>query len=201
MTDLDRATRLLLLRHAETAAPDRFHGSESDIGLSERGRDQSRAVALVLREYRPSAIYSSGLLRARLTAEPIALACCSPWKIVPALHERKMGSLSGRLKDQAGWSAYNATKDRWIAGDLDYSPESVAESYAELRDRVAPVFFELARRHLGETIAVVAHGILIKTFLTGAIESLSYADFDRIPIEFTGIHDLIWDGANWLLNG
>ena len=39
-------TRILLLRHAETSAPDLFHGAESDIGLGERpapGRGRRRA--------------------------------------------------------------------------------------------------------------------------------------------------------------
>ena len=38
-------TRVLLLRHAETAAPDRFHGAESDVDLGDRGSRQAEAVA------------------------------------------------------------------------------------------------------------------------------------------------------------
>ena len=37
-------TRLLLARHAETAAPDRFHGAESDIGLSAWGARQAELL-------------------------------------------------------------------------------------------------------------------------------------------------------------
>ncbi len=40
-------TRMLLARHAETAAPDRFHGAESDIGLSEFGVRQARRLASI----------------------------------------------------------------------------------------------------------------------------------------------------------
>ena len=38
-------TRVLLARHAETSAPDRFHGAESDIGLSELGAGQAQRLA------------------------------------------------------------------------------------------------------------------------------------------------------------
>ena len=38
-------TRVLLLRHAETATPDRFHGAESDVGLGARGLRQAALVA------------------------------------------------------------------------------------------------------------------------------------------------------------
>jgi hypothetical protein len=37
-----RPSRVLLLRHAETASPNVFHGAESDVGLSERGLRECR---------------------------------------------------------------------------------------------------------------------------------------------------------------
>ncbi len=58
-----RETRILLLRHAETSAPERFHGAESDIGLGERGRRQAVAVAEALAAERPDALYCSGMRR------------------------------------------------------------------------------------------------------------------------------------------
>src|SRR5215218_2798151 len=68
-------TRVLLLRHAETSAPDRFHGAESDIGLGPTGQLQAEAAAQALRALRPDALYCSAMRRARETAEPIARAC------------------------------------------------------------------------------------------------------------------------------
>jgi probable phosphoglycerate mutase len=67
-------TRVLLLRHAETAAPDRFHGAESDLPLGDRGREQAAAVAPGLALLRPVALYCSPMLRARQTAQPIGVA-------------------------------------------------------------------------------------------------------------------------------
>ncbi len=55
----DAPTRVVLLRHAEMAAPDLFHGAESEIGLSERGRQQAEAIAPVLAAERPVAVISS----------------------------------------------------------------------------------------------------------------------------------------------
>ncbi len=43
-----RGTRLLLVRHAETSAPDLFHGAESDVGLSAWGAQQSEQVGRAL---------------------------------------------------------------------------------------------------------------------------------------------------------
>ena len=81
-------TRVLLLRHGETSNPNVFHGAESDIGLSERGRRQAEAVAPLLAAHTPAAIISSAMRRARETAASIAAACGLSVLIEPQLHER-----------------------------------------------------------------------------------------------------------------
>src|SRR5271154_633843 len=88
-------TRVLLLRHAESADPSVFHGAESDIGLSARGRRQATAVARVLTELHPDHVVSSAMTRALETARPIAAACGVKVRVEPDLHERRVGSLSG----------------------------------------------------------------------------------------------------------
>ncbi len=59
-----QGTRVMLARHAETAAPNRFHGAESDIGLSELGVRQAERLAEYLSTIGPAAIYSSAMRRA-----------------------------------------------------------------------------------------------------------------------------------------
>src|SRR5262249_51447792 len=113
-------TRVLLLRHAETAAPELFHGAESDIGLGPRGREQALAVAQPLAAVRPDVLYCSAMRRALETAAPIGRACGIEPQLVESLHERRMGPLSG-LSRQAGTDAYEEAKRRWMAGDLDHT--------------------------------------------------------------------------------
>src|SRR5437660_2574451 len=88
------ATRVWLLRHAETADPRVFHGAESDVGLSERGRRQAEQIAAYLAGLTPApeAVVSSGMRRALDTAWPIARACGLEVRVEPALHERKVGA-------------------------------------------------------------------------------------------------------------
>src|SRR3954447_1281058 len=78
--------RVLLLRHAETSAPDRFHGAESDVGLGAAGHAQAEAVAEALRPLRPQSLYCSAMRRALETAGPIARACGLMPQVVEALH-------------------------------------------------------------------------------------------------------------------
>lgn len=188
-------TRVLLLRHAETAAPDRFHGAESDVGLGARGHRQAAEVAARLAPARPSALYCSAMRRAVETARPIGRACGLEPVAVPALHERRMGGLSGAGRDE-GWATYERTRRLWMAGDLDATHEG-AESYRDLRRRVVPAFLGLARRHPGRTIVVVAHGVVIRVLLTSLLPDSGPRDFDRFGIDFVAVNDLRWDGARW----
>src|SRR5262245_59116048 len=89
-------TRVLLLRHAESANHAVFHGAQSDIGLSERGHSQARRVAAYLAGLRPDVIVSSGMRRALDTAGPIATASGKEVHIEPLLHERRVGVMSGK---------------------------------------------------------------------------------------------------------
>lgn len=190
-----RETRVLLLRHAETASPDRFHGAESDVGLGDRGRIQAATVARRLAPLRPDAIYSSGMIRARQTAEPIGTECGLTPQVVHALHERRMGPLSGQPREE-GWTTYQEAMTRWMAGDLEYTHEG-GESFAAIASRTIPAFQAVADRHRGQTVVVVAHGVVIRVLLCSLEEGRGPAGFENIPIDFVAVNDLRWDGLRW----
>ena len=192
-------TRVLLLRHAETAAPDRFHGAESDIGLGDRGRRRAEAAAPAIATLGPVALYCSEMLRARQTAGPIGIARGLEPLVVPDLHERRMGPLSGQALAE-GWDAYTRAMDRWKLGDLDATHEG-GESYAQIRDRVVPAFVGLAGHHLGGTIVVVAYGVVIRVLLSTLLEGRGPEDFDRFGIDFVAVNDLRFDGRDWRMEG
>jgi 2,3-bisphosphoglycerate-dependent phosphoglycerate mutase len=188
-------TRVLLLRHAETSEPNVFHGAESDIGLSAWGEKQAVLLADHLSSRKPDALYCSAMRRAIATAEPIGRACALTPTIVPSLHERRIGPLSGLSRDN-GWSIYAESRKRWMAGDLDSTHEG-GESFAEIGRRVLPFFQELPGRHPGKTIVVVAHGVVIRVVILSLIDGLEVGDFDRVAIDFASINDLGCDGREW----
>jgi len=188
-------TRVLLIRHAETSAPDRFHGAESDVGLGERGRVQAEQLAAQLRAIRPTQLYTSGMRRAIETAEPIARACQLTPFVLDSLHERRMGPLSGQLRESA-LTHYEDAKRSWESGALDATHEG-GESYADIRRRVLPVWNDLVERSLGQTIVVVVHGVVIRVILTSILTDFGPQDFSRIGIDHVAVNDLRWDGARW----
>ena len=188
-------TRVLLLRHAETAEPARFHGAESDVGLGALGHRQAQVLAQGLARLRPTALYCSGMRRARETAEPVGLACGLEPRVVESLHERRMGPLSGVLREE-GLAAYETAKVRWCAGKLAHTHEG-GESYRDIQLRVVPAFQAIVDRHHGQTTVIIAHGVVIRVLLTTLLAGYGPADFDRIGIDNCGVNDLRWDGTEW----
>jgi probable phosphoglycerate mutase len=188
-------TRVLLARHAETSAPDRFHGAESDIGLSDWGVCQAERLGHWLADRGARALYSSSMSRAAVTAALIGRACNLKPVPITDLHERKIGPLSGKSRDE-GWATYAATKQRWILGDLEYTHPG-GESYEDIRRRVVAIIGDLGNRHRGETIIVVAHGVVIRVVLTSLVLGLTPADFDRIAIDFASVNELLLRGNIW----
>jgi probable phosphoglycerate mutase len=148
-----------------------------------------------LKELGAVALYSSAMRRAVATAEPIALACNLVPIVRPELHERRLGPLSGVSREE-GWSMYAQSKSRWIEGDLEYSHPG-GESYADIRRRVMPVLESVITGHPGETMIIVAHGVVIRVILTSLLAGYQPGDFDRIAIDFASINDLWFDGAKW----
>ncbi len=189
-------TRVFLLRHAETANPYVFHGAESDVGLSDKGRRQAEAIAPYLAAKLPDVVVSSNMRRARETAEPIARACGLPLLIEPELHERRVGSLSGtpNIDPEGVWPQ---TSRHWAAGDTGYNSDG-AESFDDIRDRVLPVWERVTREHAGKTLVIVAHGIVCKVLLLSLLPGYSVADWPRLsPIRNVAVSELHETDGIW----
>ena len=149
-------TRLLLIRHAETSTPDVFHGAESDIGLSAWGEHQAMRLGENLKDQGAHALYCSAMQRAVATARPIGSACGLTAVIVPQLHERKIGPLSG-LSRETGWEIYAESKRRWMSGDLVFTHPG-GESFADIRRRVLQSADEPSDGFGGAYAAQATHG-------------------------------------------
>ena len=189
-------TRVLLLRHGETADPSVFHGAESDVGLSARGRRQAEAAAATLEPFAPAQVTSSAMRRARETAEPIARACGLPLCVEPALHERAVGPLSGTPTGGSD-GVWPDTLRRWIEGDTGYAPAG-AESFDSIRDRVWPVWTRLTDARLGQTQVIVAHGVVCKVLLLTVLPEYTVADWRRLgPIHNVGVTELVLEAGRW----
>jgi probable phosphoglycerate mutase len=189
-------TRVLLLRHAESANPLIFHGAESDVGLSERGRSQAEAIVPILVAEGPDVVVSSAMRRARETAAPIVAACGAPLRVEAELHERRIGALGG-TPTQRREGVWPDTLRRWMAGDTTFAPPG-AESFDDIRRRVLPVWQRVTAECEGKTIVMVAHGVVCKVLLLTLLPGYSVGDWKKIgPIHNIAISELLYEGGAW----
>jgi probable phosphoglycerate mutase len=157
------ATRIIAIRHGETAwnADSRIQG-QRDVGLNETGRWQARRVGEALAGEDITAVYSSDLGRAHQTALEIADVTGIP--VIPneGLRERSFGMFEGKTFDEIH-QAWPEHAQNWRRRIPDWQPPEGGESLLELRERVRRTMVDLAARHPGEQIVVVAHGGVLDT--------------------------------------
>lgn len=152
------ATRIIAVRHGETAwnVDARIQG-QLDIQLNDTGRWQAQRVGHALSGEPLAAIYSSDLGRAHETARAIADAAGIPVVAHSGLRERRFGMFEGKTFDEItqNWPEHALN---WKKRIPEWQPPDGGESLLELRERVTRTVSDLASRHCGGLIAVVAHG-------------------------------------------
>ncbi|MET0541898.1 MAG: histidine phosphatase family protein [Variovorax sp.] len=151
------ATRLIAVRHGETAwnVETRIQG-QLDIGLNKTGVWQARRVAQALADEPIAAIYSSDLSRAWETA--LAIAAPHGLEVEPELRlrERAFGRFEGMSFAEIDGTLPEQAR-LWRRRDPVFAPEG-GENLLDFRDRVTGAASELAARHPGKLILLVAHG-------------------------------------------
>jgi probable phosphoglycerate mutase len=159
-----QATRIIAIRHGETAwnAARRLQG-HMDIPLNDQGRAQAQATARALTDDGDAnggviaAVYASDLARAFDTGRVIAEAARAPITPVRGLRERSFGDWEGRSFADVSVE-FPAEAERWRKRDPQWSPPGAAENLIEFRARIEQAVQDIAARHLGEQIVLVAHG-------------------------------------------
>jgi broad specificity phosphatase PhoE len=141
-----------LARHGETAynAERRFQG-QGAVGLSERGREQARALAEAAAGHDFAALWSSPLPRARQTAEIVAERLGLEIADEPRLMETDTGAWTDRtfaeveIEDPGRFAA-------WVAGDPGFAFPG-GESFADQQERVSAAVADI--RATGDLPALV----------------------------------------------
>jgi broad specificity phosphatase PhoE len=156
--------RLVVLRHGETTHnADGVWQGQLDSELSDRGREQARAVGPALRALHPSRVVSSDLRRARETGESVAQACGIGITLDPRLREIHAGAWQGLTTPevQAGWP------EDWAAvmrGEDVRRGGPEGESMADVHARVGAALEELVEEMApGECVVVSTHGMAGRT--------------------------------------
>ncbi|MBI1885936.1 MAG: histidine phosphatase family protein [Chloroflexi bacterium] len=157
------ATRLYLIRHAQSASNTGETTDEADPQITEVGREQARRLAERLGRQGVDAVYSSPFRRARQTAEVIAEAAGLPVTVVDDLREVYLGPrpdldaiASGALADVKEQILRQARWDAFPGG----------EGSEPARRRISAAIDRIIAECGGKRVAVVAHAGVIQTYVS-----------------------------------
>lgn len=159
-------TRLILVRHGATAInlqrPYRLQGRVLDPDLADLGRRQSQAACEALRHLSVNAVYASPLKRAMQSARIVAEPHRVQVQPQPALAEADVGQWEGLTWEEAKGRDPDAY-ERFMA-DPGSHPYAGGECMQDVLDRVSPGFRRLMAQHPQQTIVVVAHNGVNRTY-------------------------------------
>ncbi|MFN0140229.1 MAG: histidine phosphatase family protein [Pyrinomonadaceae bacterium] len=169
---MPQPTRLYLIRHGQSDgnAEGRF-GGHGPTPLSKLGVEQAERTAKLLAKEEINAIYSSDLLRAVQTAEPLAELLDLKINKSAAFRERNVGVLEGLTFDECK-EKYPRDYYALVHRHVNYAITG-GESYRQLLRRVSSELRSILRKHPHERVAIFSHtGVLcyLTLFLIGAIQ-------------------------------
>ena len=153
---VDDGARLWLIRHGQTEwSRDGKHTGRTDIPLTERGEEEARALAPLLRNLHPALVLCSPRQRAQRTAE---LAGLSVDDIDDDLSEWDYGDYEGLTsaeiqRDVPGWTIFtHGARNGEQAADVQRRADRVLTRAAEALDR-GPVVL-VAHGHISRVLGV-----------------------------------------------
>src|SRR5437588_698253 len=163
-------TRLILVRHGETAANREFrYIGRRDDALSERGVAQAKQLAEALAMLPIAAVYSSPLQRAYQTALPIAARHGLEVRKADDLREGDFGMWEGYTRDEI--IARGGQEAEYLFAwqrDAALAPPG-GESLVDMRDRACAATTSLAQAHPGQMVVLVSHVGPVKALLCTAL--------------------------------
>jgi broad specificity phosphatase PhoE/ribonuclease HI len=184
---LDTATRLILVRHGETAmtVQGRYSG-RGDVPLSEQGQAQAMAaagrVAGISRDV--TAVVSSPLQRCTRTAELIAAELGNVTvTVLPELIECDFGDWEGLTFAEVR-ERWPAELDRWLDSTSVAPPGG--ESFQAVAKRVRGALATLLSAYPSGTVVVVSHVSPIKLILRDALAA-GDAFLHRLFLDAAGV--------------
>lgn len=177
---------LFLVRHGQTIANlEGFYSGQSDVKLTDLGKQQAEAIRPILEKYSFDKVFSSDLSRAYETAK-LAIPGCEPIQ-TPLLREISIGDLTGE--------SIAAVRERYGNLKGNFAPwNGEDQQMIYLR---AEKFIRQLETETAETIAAFSHN----GFMKAVLRVILGKDFDTVPIANgnCNIAVLQYSGGRWYL--
>jgi probable phosphoglycerate mutase len=195
-------TRLVIVRHGEAVsnAEDLVAGHLGCRGLTERGREQVRALAARVARTGElegaTTLYSSVLRRAVETAEILRPALGElAYKAECGLCERHPGEADG-----LSWTECDKRYGRRLPGEDPERPISPGgETWLEFLDRAERSLYDLAEAHPGELVVIACHGGVVDASLIRFLGLPGHGGTVRFFPDNASMTEWAYTGARWWL--
>jgi probable phosphoglycerate mutase len=151
------STRIVPARHGHVDGidPPRFRG-RAELPLSALGRRQAEALGRrIALEWRPDAIYTSGLSRCVDTGDAIGRASGARAEVLDGLVDIDYGQRQGLTHDEVRVRWPDAARTWFDAPDMARIPGG--ETLAQVLVRTMDVLDAVLRRHAGGMVVLVGH--------------------------------------------
>lgn len=193
----------LLVRHGHSSANGEgvLAGRLPGIHLTDRGREQARALAARLEGAPVVGVVSSPLERCVETATPLAAAVGVPLTVDDQLQECAYGAWTGRrLADLAQEPLWGEVQDSPGTARFPDHDRYAAESLREMSDRVVAAVRDhdarVAQQHGPDALWVaVTHGDLVKAVLAEA-SGAGLAHFQRFTADPASVSAVRYGGRH-----
>lgn len=161
-------TKIIFVRHGQTEwnVLGRYQG-QTDVALSPLGIEQAEKLAAHFPVDKIEAVYSSDLARAMKTARCVADRFGLTVEPRLELRELNFGDWEGLTYDEIVAKWPDALENFFQHPDVLEIPHG--ESFPKLRERALACVEEIVARHPDQTVAVFAHGAILRTILTAAL--------------------------------
>lgn len=185
--------RVYLVRHGETKWNSllRFQG-QTDIPLSERGRQQATLLARRLAGEEFQSCYASDLSRAFETAEILAEAHGMAVQAIPALRELNFGAWEGLTIPEIKTLFSEEIKQWWESPLTTRIPGG--ETLAEMAERSTLAIKRIIDTHSEGNVLVVSHGGAIRS-IVGSVLGMNLNQYWRLKLDNASLN--IVDFADW----
>lgn len=178
-------TTFYIVRHGQSEGNINGDITGSDPSLTEKGFEQAQMLANLMDSIAVDRIISSNLIRAKQTAEIIALKKNLAVIEVPHIRERFFGELEGLKGDEVS-AKYQHEWDRFhtlsLEEQMKWKLVDGMESLGEVLDRTLTFFNSLVGINKQETILVVTHANVMLALLAhfSFVRSLSQLPYGSI---------------------
>ncbi|UQA91693.1 histidine phosphatase family protein [Streptomyces halobius] len=171
-------TDFILVRHGETVwhAENRYAG-RTDVPLTDLGHEQAAALADWAATVGLTAIWTSPLSRARLTAGPAADACGLTPHVDERLYELDFGQGEGLTRDEMRRS-FPRQLDAFLTDPVEHHLPG-GEDPRRAAGRAAACLADITRAHPHGRVLLIAHSTLLRVLLCHLLH-IPLADYRRV---------------------